>query len=589
MLKTFIALLGADARVLYRYLGLTLLYGLLSGLTIVTVVPVLSYLLSGAPGLAAAWLVVLLVGVALCWGLRRVVEKLGIRVGIAVLQGGRHRLGEHMAQLPIGWFDAANTARLSHVTTQGMMTLAQLPAHVFTPLLTAIVTPVTVGVALYGLDPRLGTFALLALLVLLALFAVTARLGQRADARHHAQTARASQRMVEFAQAQSVLRAFNGDAGGTRFLQRALDEQQRAGKDLIRVSAMSVVFNTGAVHAVFALLLVGAVLTLGQLGATHVPAATGVALVMALLLTTRFIDPLLEVASYSDVLRGARSQLAMVADLLAARPLPLPEHAQTPADASVELRGLSFAYGPGQPKVLDGVDLTFPAGSMTALVGASGSGKSTVMRLIARFFDADQGSVRIGGVDVRQMSSAQLAGQISQIFQDAYLFQGSIADNIRLGKPEASDDEVLEVARQAGMLEMLERLPQGLATAVGEGGARLSGGERQRLSIARALIKPAPILLVDEATAALDAHNQAVITETLARLRGQRTVIVIAHQLSTVALADRIVVLDQGRVCEQGTPAALREAGGQYAHFLAQRQTAKGWRIAGQHVDEACV
>lgn len=589
MLKTFIALLGADARVLYRYLGLTLVYGLLSGLTIVAVVPVLSHLLDGAPGRAAVWLVVLLVGVALCWGLRRVVEKLGIRVGIAVLQRGRHRLGEHMAQLPIGWFDAGNTARLSHVTTQGMMTLAQLPAHVFTPLLTAIVTPVTVGVALYGLDARLGTLALVALLVLLALFAVTARLGQRADARHHAQTARASQRMVEFAQAQSVLRAFNGDAGGTRFLQRALDEQQRAGKDLIRVSAMSVVFNTGAVHAVFALLLVGAVLTLGHLGATGVPASTGVALVMALLLTTRFIDPLLEVASYSDVLRGARSQLAVVADLLAARPLPLPERTQAPADASVELRGLSFAYGPDQPKVLDGIDLTFPAGSMTALVGASGSGKSTVMRLIARFFDADQGSVRIGGVDVRQMSSAQLAGQISQIFQDAYLFQGSIADNIRLGKPDATDDEVLEVARQAGIMEMLERLPQGLATAVGEGGTRLSGGERQRLSIARALIKPAPILLVDEATAALDAHNQAAITETLTRLRGQRTVIVIAHQLSTVAMADRIVVLDQGRVCEHGTPAALREAGGRYAHFLAQRQTAKGWRIAGQPVDEGCV
>ncbi|MFK3943451.1 ABC transporter ATP-binding protein [Pseudomonas monteilii] len=589
MLKTFIALLGADARVLYRYLGLTLVYGLLSGLTIVTVVPVLSHLLDGAPGRAAAWLVVLLVGVALCWGLRRVVEKLGIRVGIAVLQGGRHRLGEHMAQLPIGWFDAGNTARLSHVTTQGMMTLAQLPAHVFTPLLTAIVTPVTVGVALYGLDARLGTLALVALLVLLALFAVTARLGQRADARHHAQTARASQRMVEFAQAQSVLRAFNGDAGGTRFLQRALDEQQRAGKDLIRVSAMSVVFNTGAVHAVFALLLVGAVLTLGHLGTTGVPASTGVALVMALLLTTRFIDPLLEVASYSDVLRGARSQLAVVADLLAARPLPLPERTQAPADASVELRGLSFAYGPDQPKVLDGIDLTFPAGSMTALVGASGSGKSTVMRLIARFFDADQGSVRIGGVDVRQMSSAQLAGQISQIFQDAYLFQGSIADNIRLGKPDATDDEVLEVARQAGIMEMLERLPQGLATPVGEGGTRLSGGERQRLSIARALIKPAPILLVDEATAALDAHNQAAITETLTRLRGQRTVIVIAHQLSTVAMADRIVVLDQGRVCEHGTPAALREAGGRYAHFLAQRQMAKGWRIAGQPVDEGCV
>jgi len=219
---------------------------------------------------------------------------------------------------------------------------------------------------------------------------------------------------------------------------------------------------------------------------------------------------------------------------------------------------------------------------MTALIGASGSGKTTLVRMIARFYDPSQGCVLIGGVDVRQMTSTQLAAQISQIFQDSYLFQGSIADNIRLGKPAASDAELLDAVQQAGVSELIERLPQGLDTQVGEGGARLSGGERQRIGIARALIKDAPILLVDEATAALDADNQQLIAHTLARLRGRRTLVVIAHQLSTIAMADQIVVLDQGRVVEQGAPAALLASPGRYAHFLAQRRVAKGWRIGGQ-------
>ena len=582
MLKTFIQLLGDDAPVFRRYCAMAIAYGVLSGLTITALVLALGRLLAGDTGGAALWLLVLLAGLVACWGWRRQVEKAGVRVGVTVLQGARQRLGDHVARLPVGWFTPDNTAKLGHVITQGMMNVAQLPAHVLTPVICGAVTPLVLVAALFALHWQLGLIALLALPLLAGALRLTAHLGQRADDAYHRHFAQTSQRLVEFAQAQSVLRAFNGngDGDGTRFLRQAIDEQRHAGTRLIYLSALSSVLNAWAVQAIFAALLAAAALWLqGLLGAASA-AGDAISVIVALLLVVRFVDPLQEVASYGEVLRGARGPLDAARDIFAVQPLPEAQAPQAPRDASVELRGVAFRYAQDQPDVLTDINLQIAPGSMTALIGASGSGKTTLVRLIARFFDASEGSVLVGGVDVRDLSSGQLAGQISQIFQDSYLFHGSIGDNIRLGKPDASDAEVLDAARQAGVAEIIARLPQGFDTSVGEGGARLSGGERQRIAIARALIKDAPILLVDEATAALDAENQAAIAEALARLRGKRTVIVIAHQLSTVAMADQIVVLDGGTIREQGAPATLRAQDGLYAHFLAQRQAAKGWRIA---------
>ncbi|MGX9784997.1 ABC transporter ATP-binding protein [Janthinobacterium lividum] len=585
MLKTFIQLLGDDAPVFRRYCAMALAYGVLSGLTITALVLTLGRLLAGDTGGAALWLIVLLAGLVACWAWRRQVEKAGVRVGVTVLQGARQRLGDHVARLPVGWFTPEHTAKLGHVITQGMMNVAQLPAHVLTPVICGAVTPVVMLAALFALHWQLGVIALLALPLLAGALRLTAYLGQRADDAYHHHFAQTSQRLVEFAQAQSVLRAFNGNGGGaadggTRFLQQAIDAQRHAGTRLIYLSALSSVLNAWTVQAIFAALLAAAALWLNALLGGAAGTGDAITVIVALLLVVRFVDPLQEVASYGEVLRGARGPLDAARDIFAVQPLPEAHKPQAPRDGSVELRGVAFRYAQDQPDVLTDINLHIAPGSMTALIGASGSGKTTLVRLIARFFDVSAGTVRVGGVDVRDMSSEQLAGQISQIFQDSYLFQGSIGDNIRIGKPDATDAEVLEAAWQAGVGEIIARLPQGLDTLVGEGGARLSGGERQRIAIARALVKDAPILLVDEATAALDAENQAAIAEALARLRGRRTVIVIAHQLSTVAMADQIVVLDGGTICEQGTPSALRAQDGLYAHFLAQRQAAKGWRIA---------
>lgn len=580
MLKTLMQLLGDDAPVFRRYVWMAVVYGVLCGLTITAVVPVITHLLNSDVQRTVPWLTALLAGVVVCWVLRRYVEQAGVRVGVAILQGARHRLGDHVAGLPVGWFTPQNTARLGHVVTQGMMAVAQLPAHVFTPVIAGVVTPVILVAALFVLHWPLGLIASVTLPLLAGVLALTARLSQRADDAFQQRFADASQRVVEFAQAQSVLRAFNGEGGGTRLLEQAVEQQRQSGSRLIWLSAGSAVLNIWAVQAVFAALLVAAALWLNEHLGGDLAASGITAVIVALLLVSRFIDSLLEVAGYGEVLRGARGQLDAIRELLEVKPLPEPEAPQAPRDASVELREVHFRYTADEPDVLRGVSLRVAPGSMTALIGESGSGKTTLVRLIARFFDASRGSVLVGGVDVKQMSSAQLAGQISQIFQDNYLFTGSIAENIRIGRPDASDTDIMAAARLAGVDEIIERLPQGLDTPVGEGGARLSGGELQRIAIARALIKDAPILLVDEATAALDAENQAVIAEALARLRGRCTLVVIAHQLSTVAMADQIVVLENGQIVEQGTPAQLRERQGRYAQFLAQRQAAKGWRIA---------
>lgn len=218
---------------------------------------------------------------------------------------------------------------------------------------------------------------------------------------------------------------------------------------------------------------------------------------------------------------------------------------------------------------------------MTALVGPSGSGKTTISRLIARFYDVNAGVVRVGGVDVRDQDTATLMGQLSLVFQDVYLFDDTLIENIRLGRPDATDDDVRAAARTAGVTSIVDRLPQGWETRVGEGGSALSGGERQRVSIARALLKNAPIVLFDEATSALDPENEAHVAQSIRTLADTSTVLVIAHRLSTVIAADQIVVLtDDGHVDDIGTHAELLDRGGQYARFWAERSAAAGWTMA---------
>jgi ATP-binding cassette subfamily B protein len=303
-------------------------------------------------------------------------------------------------------------------------------------------------------------------------------------------------------------------------------------------------------------------------------------IVALLVLGVHFLRPFADLASVAGGIRACRAALVRLDAVLRTEPLPEPAAGRSPADASIELSGVDFGYPPGSPPVLTGLDLVIPAGTTTALVGPSGVGKTTVTKLIARFFDVDRGAVRIGGVDVRDIAGARLAELVSVVFQDVHLFDGTIEDNIRVGKPDATDEQVRQAARRAQVESIAARLPDGWASRVGAGSELLSGGERQRVAIARALVKDAPIVLLDEATSALDAENEAAVHAALAELARGRTLLAIAHRLDTVAGADSIAVLDGGRLVEQGTHAELVAAGGRYAALWAERERAQGWRLA---------
>lgn len=562
-----------DGRALNGMIALSVIAALLQGATFVLLVPLLRALILGDLPDAWRWAWTL-TGVALGFAVTLWFSAmLGQRVAIGLTEGLYQRLGDKIARLPLGAVDLDLTGRLARLTSKGVMQVATVPAHLIRPVITAVGTPVTVVIGMTLIDLRIGLTALIALPFLAGTYLLAARIVGRRDKTYAAATAQAAGRIVEFARVQPALRAFRGSHSGDDALARALDSQHQTYRSLLVGGAAGMsVFAVALQAVVTVMVLLGTALALG--GSLDLPA-----LVALLVLSLRFVEPLMQVADLGSAMRVSGNSLAEMREILDAPELPEPAVPARPADASIELRDVGFAYRPGT-EVLSGISFTVAPGTTTALVGPSGSGKSTLIKLVARFYDATAGSVRIGGCDVRDLGTAATMEQVSLVFQDVYLFSGTLLENIRMGRPEASDEEVFAAARAAEVDEIAARLGDGWESQVGEGGGMLSGGERQRVSIARAILKDAPILLLDEATSALDPANELAVSRALHHLEG-RSRLMIAHRLDTVVNADQIVVLSaDGRIAEIGDHATLLAADGPYAAFWRARTEAAGWSLA---------
>ena len=538
-----------------RTVALMTTTAVVEGLSYALLVPVLRALFGDTPSDAWPWLIAFGAAVAAYAVLRCVSDLSGFRVGTTLLRGMYHRLGDHLARLPIGWYDSGRVGEVSVLASRGVLQAMSVIAHMLAPFISACVTPLTIVAVMLAYNWQLGLAALAAVPVVAAVQAWTARSTAETDTARAEREREAADRVIEYLQAQPVLRT--GGRTGERFglLDDSLHELQRASRRSALSALPGIVGLTLTVQAAFTgLLALAAYLALGG----HIGAAEVLAI---LVLAARCADPLLSLAEIGGKMRAARNELARLDAVLSTEPLPEPAEPVRPSGHALELDSVSFR------SVIDEVSLTVPQGRRLAIVGPSGSGKSTLLQLLARFHDVNSGAVRVGGADVRDIDTRELMARIAIVFQDVYLFEGTIEDNVRLGRPGAGEAEVRAAATAARLDEVIERLPSGWATNVGEGGALLSGGERQRVSIARALLKDAPIVLLDEVTSALDPVNEAAVHEGIERLTAGRTVVMVAHRLRTVRHADHIAFLDGGRIVEEGTHDDLLRRDGRYAAF----------------------
>ena len=484
----------------------------------------------------------------------------------------RLSLAERLRKLPLGYFGKRDLADLTETLMGDVNRMEHVWSHVLGYLYGAYISTAIIAVCLLVYDWRLTIACLWGVPVAFGLLFGTRKISARASERTKQAAIRVSDGIQEALENVREIRATNQEVRYLAGLNQKIDDHEKVtiqgelGTGIF-VNAASVIMRLGVATTI----LVGASLILsGQIDF--------MLLFLFLLVITRVYAPF-------------DQSLALIAELFVSQVSAdrMNEIYNTPTAEGVErfqpkghdivFDHVGFAYD--KKKVLDGVNFTAREGEVTALVGPSGSGKSTCARLAARLWDVTEGTIRVGDVDISTVDPEALLTDYSMVFQDVVLFDDTVMENIRLGKRGATDEEVRAAAEAANCGEFIRRLPQGYDTPIGENGAKLSGGERQRISIARALLKNAPIVLLDEATASLDVENETKVQGALSRLLAGKTVLVIAHRMRTVAGADHIVVLENGHVAEQGTPAELMERGGLYRRMVELQSESARWKLNG--------
>lgn len=550
----------------------------LQGLTLALMIPFLRALYSRSQFLTA-WLIAVVVMAVSAALVETIAMHRSYRVSVfEVCDTMIDRVADHVLTLPLGWFSAEREAAVVNATSKEVNTLSHLASMVIPNLCNAFIVPLVMLGATAVVEWPLALIMAAAIVPLVLTWRLMGAATTRANEMEDRTSSAAAGRLVEFARLQPVLRATGATKTGWAPVQAALEADSASTLDGLRVKGRPGQYFNLIVNVAFALVMA---VGLARVSGHRLDV---VAYLAIMAVTARTLLPLTKAAMYGSEADNAKVALRAVGDILDAQPLSDPEPGQEiePRGTTIALNDVSFSYDAGRP-VLAGVSLSAPQGRVTALVGPSGAGKSTILRLAARFWDVDDGTVTIGGAPVRSMRASTIMGMTSMVFQDVYLFDTTIRENLRIARPEATDAELAEAARRARLDHVIEALPHGWDTQVGPGGLSLSGGERQRVAIARAFVKDAPILLLDEITSALDGENESAITEVVCELSEGRTVIVVAHRLSTVRQADEVVFLEPSqagaRVAQRGTPQELAAVPGPFREFIEASTASSRWHI----------
>ena len=488
----------------------------------------------------------------------------------------RLEVSEHLATLPLGFTETFGSGKLRKIIHESTGAAETFLAHQLPDKYNAMATPIGLLVLLLVFDWRLGLLSLVP--VALGFVIMSAMTGRRmADKMRQYGNAleSMSNEAVEYVRGIPVVKTFGQSVFSFKKFKATIDEYEKWVIAYTKELRMPMMLYTAAINGVFAFLIVGGLLFTRN----GVTSEFLLNLLFYIIITPVISLTLTRIMYMSENELVVADALARVDSVLDAEPVPENDHPRHPKDASVSLKDVHFSYD-SKTDVIKGVSLKIQPGQTVAFVGPSGGGKSTLANLICRFFDVQSGSVRVGGADVRDIPKEELMDTISFVFQNSRLLKGSILDNVRLGRAQATEAEVLAALKAAQCMDIVEKFPEGIHTVIGTKGVYLSGGEQQRIAIARAMLKNAPILLLDEATAFADPDNEARVQAAFAQLAKGKTVIMIAHRLSTVANADCIYVVQDGQIAESGTKDELCAQNGLFARMWQEYQASVQWKVA---------
>ena len=481
----------------------------------------------------------------------------------------------HIATLPLGFTETFGSGKLRKIVNESSAATETYLAHQLPDRANALATPCGLLVLLFVFDWRLGLLSLAPVLLgFLIMMAMTGKEMQQKMKEYQNALDDMSNEAVEYVRGIPVVKTFGQTIFSFKKFKDSIDRYKVWVIAYTKQLRTPMMFYTAAINGVFVFLIAGALLfTQDQVTTEFL-----LNLVFYIIITPIISVTLTRIMFQSENAMIVDDALQRIDSVLNLEPLKETAHPMHPKDGSVELEQVHFSYN-GEKDVLNGISISIPAGQTVAFVGPSGGGKTTLANLISRFFDPQSGTVRVGGVDVRDIPKEELMNTVSFVFQNSRLIKASIFENVRLGKPEATREEVMAALKNAQCDDILEKLPDGMDTVIGTKGVYLSGGEQQRIAIARVMLKNTPIIILDEATAFADPDNETRVQAAFSKLSQGKTVIMIAHRLSTVAGADRIYVVKDGQIAESGSSRELMERGGLFARMWQNYQTSIQWKV----------